>query len=54
MKKEFVQVGSLTLQKVGNGMSEWLVFDEDMEYQGKFFGNPYRDDITEDEIWECV
>lgn len=37
MKKEFVQVGGLTLQRVNNGMSEWLVFDEDMGVSRKVF-----------------
>ena len=41
-------VGTLSLISYTNGF-DWEVFDEDMEYQGKFCGN--IETTTEEEIW---
>lgn len=41
-------VGTLTLISYTNGF-DWEVFDEDMEYQGKFCGN--IETAKEEEIW---
>ena len=41
-------VGTLTLITFTNGF-DWEVYDEDMEYQGKFCGD--INNTTEEEIW---
>lgn len=41
-------VGKLILISYTNGL-DWEVYDEDMEYQGKFCGN--IEIATEEEIW---
>lgn len=46
MKKK---IGSLTLITFSDGF-DWEVYDEDMEYQGKFCGD--INNITEEEIWQ--
>ena len=43
------RIGSLTLISFSNGF-DWEVYDEDMEYQGKFCGD--INNTSEEEIWE--